>query len=441
MIRTVFYIFIVVTFSESKKISVPRAIFELVEGRYGGSSVKIEVFYNSRSLTILDETIKLLSQSKNIKVTEISTKDVIAAEINENKTSDIFANDAIFLFDTVENYWKFRAQMGNARAEQEGEQIKFLIYCEDSTREKLAEILTQEAFESFLLEENNKITLNSVTMFTEKMCKVPQLIEINQFSDLDRKWSTDKFYAPLVENFHGCELQISYISHTSVNLPFYDLTRRQDNGEYINDGVIVKMVEALSSHLNFTIKHGGMHPDFVFGAFIYHTTQLFDPKEMSDPIWTTSHVFVVPPGESYTSWEKTLLPFDEETWMWLGIVFSVAFSVIFLIRLLRSTSMYDLIIGSNVTAPFLNVVGIFMGIGQLFLPQRNVTRLLLTNFVLFCLIIRTAYQGMYFEFLTMDVRKKPVATVAELKERNFTVIIEENESNYFRADDLNILKG
>ena len=119
--------------------------------------------------------------------------------------------------------------MGNARAEHEGEQIKFLIYCEDSTREKLGEVLTQEAFKSFLLKENIRNTLNSVTMFTGVMYKVTQLIEINQFSDLDRKWSTDKFYAPLVENFYGCKLQISYISHTSVNLPFYDLTRRQGN--------------------------------------------------------------------------------------------------------------------------------------------------------------------------------------------------------------------
>ena len=129
----------------------------------------------------------------------------------------------------------------------------------------------------------------------------------------------------------------------------------------------------------------------------------------------------MPPGKFYTPWEKLFLPFDRDTWIWLGIVFTVAILVIFLIKLSNSTSMYDFVIGSNVSTPILNVVAIFMGIGQLFLPERNVSRFFFINFILFCLIMRTAYQGKYFEFVTCDIKKKPIATVDELKEKNFTI--------------------
>ena len=144
----------------------------------------------------------------------------------------------------------------------------------------------------------------------------------------------------------------------------------------------------------------------------------------SYPIYSTADVIVVPPGELFSCWEKLLMPFDRPTWMCLGIVFAVAFLVILLINLVKSTSMHEFIIGSNVTTPSLNVVAIFMGIGQILLPQRNVSRFMFMSFILFSLIMETAYQGKYFEFLTSDMRRKPIQTIEELKDKNFTAIVE-----------------
>lgn len=47
-------------------------------------------------------------------------------------------------------------------------------------------------------------------------------------------------------------------------------------------------------------------------------------------------------------------------------------------------------------------------------------------FILFCLIMRNAYQGKMFEFLTSDMRKKGVATIAEIIEHNMTIFISSN---------------
>ena len=131
----------------------------------------------------------------------------------------------------------------------------------------------------------------------------------------------------------------------------------------------------------------------------------------------------MPPGEVYTSWEKLLLPFDWQTWICLGLIFAVAFLVILLIKVSKASSMYDLVIGSNVTTPSLNVVAIFMGMSQVLRPQRNVARFMLMCFILFSLIMRTAYQGKYFEFLSSDMRRKPIQTIEELRDKNFTAIV------------------
>ena len=101
--------------------------------------------------------------------------------------------------------------------------------------------------------------------------------------------------------------------------------------------------------------------------------------------------------------------------------------------------MYDFVIGSNVTTPSLNVIAIFMGIGQILLPQRNISRFLFIGFVLFCLIMRTAYQGKYFEFLTTDVRRRPVSQIAELKEKKFTLFMETGPM--FDVSEMDALKG
>ena len=43
--------------------------------------------------------------------------------------------------------------------------------------------------------------------------------------------------------------------------------------------------------------------------------------------------------------------------------------------------------------------------------------------------MRTAYQGKYFEFMTGDMRRKPVASIEELAEKNFTVYVAHNTYN------------
>ena len=225
------------------------------------------------------------------------------------------------------------------------------------------------------------------------------------------------------------------ISPALEDMPFTNYKISEDGKSFTVEGVLIKMVEALARNLNFTITYtflSDVKPkkdeDWRLHAKIVESTN-FNDYPLSDPVYSTSDVFIVPPGEPYTPWEILWLPFDEATWMWTAIFFGVALLVILLIRISKSVSIYDFVIGTNVMTPELNVFAILMGIGQMMLPQRNIPRFLFINFVIFCLIMRTAYQGKYFEFMTGDMRRKPVASIEELAEKNFTVYVAHNTYN------------
>jgi hypothetical protein len=125
-------------------------------------------------------------------------------------------------------------------------------------------------------------------------------------------------------------------------------------------------------------------------------------------------------AQSYTSYEKLLLPFDFTTWCFLLITFFSAFAIIFIIDLMP-VFLHSIVYGKGVKMPMLNVLRTFFGIAQARLPEGNFSRIILMSFILFCLVIRTAYQGVFFELLTTDMRKPQPETVDDLFSRNYTI--------------------
>ncbi len=55
------------------------------------------------------------------------------------------------------------------------------------------------------------------------------------------------------------------------------------------------------------------------------------------------------------------------------------------------------------------------------LPGRNFARFNLMVFILFSLVVRTAYQGVQFDMMLKEMRPKDVKTIDELLEKNFTI--------------------
>ena len=212
MVAIQFLVLLIAVLCESKKSLVPQAILQLVQKNYGERSLVIEIFYNSRKVKILDETLKLLRSEKQLKVTPINTDETdfrkfesYDCALNESIFHKSFLNDAIFLFDTVDSYQRVWGKFKCLQIYTH-HLLNHLVYCEDANTENLQQIIRRDTYESFLIEKSFRITLYTMTMFTKKQCRAEQLMEINQYSSLERKWKTEKFFRPRIENFNGCEL-------------------------------------------------------------------------------------------------------------------------------------------------------------------------------------------------------------------------------------------
>jgi hypothetical protein len=143
----------------------------------------------------------------------------------------------------------------------------------------------------------------------------------------------------------------------------------------------------------------------------YHITSTFND---------VFFIFTVRPAEYYSNFEKMALPFDTLTWYFLIITFSLAFATIFCINRLPPR-IQVMFYGIGVKTPALNVLTIFFGVGQARLPSLHFSRIILMAFIIFCLIIRTAYQGVFYEMFMSDIRKPWLKNIAELVEKNFNI--------------------
>lgn len=82
--------------------------------------------------------------------------------------------------------------------------------------------------------------------------------------------------------------------------------------------------------------------------------------------------------------------------------------------------------------PFSNII---FGGGIIALPGRNFARYLLAIFILFCLVLRTAYQGKQFEFLQKDMRPADIETIEDMIENNFTFLIVSGQMQLYQEMD------
>ncbi|KAG5672233.1 hypothetical protein PVAND_002375 [Polypedilum vanderplanki] len=150
------------------------------------------------------------------------------------------------------------------------------------------------------------------------------------------------------------------------------------------------------------------------------STMIYKEHHVTSVIFETNRIFVVSPGCSYTTYEKLFLPYDQTTWILLLITFIIAFCIITIVNmtsLKRRASIY----GHQVQHPGLNIMGTFFGISQPKLPSNFFARFILMNFILFCLIIRNAYQGVLFDMMGKDMRRPTITQISDLCEQGFDV--------------------
>lgn len=139
---------------------------------------------------------------------------------------------------------------------------------------------------------------------------------------------------------------------------------------------------------------------------------------------TNSHfefpfLLIVPPGAKLTPFEKLARPFQIEVWLSLGLTYFFGFLFIFVVTNTGNKSLMMTIFGERANPPMLNMLDISFGGSMRKIPSKTGPRLMLASFLMFCLVVRSVYQGLLFDLIQSDYRARPVMTVDEMIEKDF----------------------
>lgn len=157
-----------------------------------------------------------------------------------------------------------------------------------------------------------------------------------------------------------------------------------------------KILRILKERLNFNATlvddTGSYH--FILDVILFKADNIFHNFVIS----TAEFTLIFSTGEPYSQIEKLIVPYDTESWIAIGITFLIGFLTILLLKNCK-IERQRFVFGSSVKTPAFNMIIAFFGQGQNIEPRGNFARYLLMMFILFCLIIRTGYQGVQFELI------------------------------------------
>lgn len=163
--------------------------------------------------------------------------------------------------------------------------------------------------------------------------------------------------------------------------------------------------------------------DMLMGFYFltYHRTQYmsFTNSHYSIPL-----AIMIPYGEPWTAFEKLIKPLEAVIWILLMATFGTAALTIAIINC-HSLTVKKFIFGERYENPYLNLINVFVGNSLKILPNRNFARSLLMMYMLFCLVMRTVYQGSLFIILQSDGRHPEVRSIEEMLEKDFVFYIRE----------------
>ena len=356
---------------------------------------------NENSFTV-DKILRIKNDSTNVRV---------------NKgVPDFLVTSTILFFDSMESFLTNIKQINFNF--QQFTRYDHLIYISNANIEEL-ESLNDDVVNfnvAYLLNHTeNSIDLATSFLFTKENCRKNRLVFINRFEKSTMRWKNSNFYPEKFQNLNNCTLNVgtwdSMRSEYNVFQSFrksfnfhMNLTRYKDPQEMFSD-----------SSVDLFMQINSFADEYFLGyAYIY---------EMG--------VFFIPPGDPYTPLEKMFLPFDTKTWIAIIVTLSIGVVVIQIVNRCP-VEIQHFIFGRDIQTPMVNFVSTILIGSQFKTPGRNFARFILMMFIIWCLIIRTAYQSVMFTNLQQDLRKPGIKSVRELFDRNFTLFWSKANHNYMK---------
>ena len=280
-------------------------------------------------------------------------------------------------------------------------------------------------------------------------CNDTSPVTIDTFKDGEFLNNKRKIFRDKMKNLNNCKVRVSLADNTEP----YVFAKSLSNGSFDISGGQITFLKALSQSLNFKIEYVHVSGD---GSFIENETSIeplqvvqkgeadlaisnfwlfasrLEYLDASVPYTRDPVVFVVPPGRELTPFEKLVFPFSFNLWILIWICFLIGLLVIFFVKR-HSLTVGNFVIGTGVKLPYLNMLIGFVGGQQKILPKRNFARFLLMMFLLYSLVIRTLYQGSFYNLMRSNPRLKGVQTIEEMITKDFTFYTYEGDFFAFKG--------
>jgi hypothetical protein len=286
--------------------------------------------------------------------------------------------------------------------------MKFFIYNDGG---KLPRALIEDSlknksrpFEKLISVIQQSKTLNILAPYWFRTCDSSSYRVVNSFNLKSLQWRNQLQVTNNFDNWQQCPL---------ITYPFHETVLDRKGFDYLE-----KIMHVVGKVHNFTpmFVHNASNEHFVLFKTIYFAT----PYVVVSPFDMDLLQLLLSDPEVYSSYEKLLFPFDRTTWgLFIG-TFVIAFAVISVVKRM-SMNWQNLVFGNDVKSPSLNVLRVFFGLGQLRLPTASFARFILMMFILFCLIFRTAYQGVFYEMMTTNMKKPLPSSIEDMLESNYTM--------------------
>lgn len=265
---------------------------------------------------------------------------------NESKTFRLNSS-AIIISDSIATVQSFNKRTILPVTFSINQQL--FIHCQDGTYEKIATSIGNEnsvgQHEYFVVEEEAAIRLLTFVYYAPKKCRIWQLVEVNKFDKAKRRWQHENFWMDKFSNFHGCRIKVLFHGEA----PEFELLEYNQWSTEITkcQGYACILVKDFSAAINYSYS---MFTELLLQKWPDNQIELFiggvglnykytlDPKNeflVTRPVCFFEHFFTVPPGEKYNGYEKMILPFDEQTWIWICITFASAFGTILGLKFMK----------------------------------------------------------------------------------------------------------
>ena len=289
---------------------------------------------------------------------------------------------------------------------------------------------------SILVNVGNSISLLSFKPFKGQLCGETNPLEINKF--IFNRWMTDEFFPQKLKKLFDCPIKVGAFEYEPACH-----RELQNDGSFKYTGSDMELLYGIANALNFTLSINFMKKagnwgevyengsgtgasekvlngevDMVVGLYFLIPVRT-KYLSFTQVYYSSPSLVVIPAGAPLSALEKLKIPFENIIWYYLLIVLLIGITVIKVVSKL-SNNIQVLIFGSGIRNPLLNFINIIFGGSMHILPKSNFSRYLMMNFVLFCLVQRTLYQGSLFKFLQSDVRGKEIESLDEMVDKKFT---------------------